>query len=39
MAYVRKTDTLVEDIKGNVRNMKAKALTAFQSNSIEYGVP
>ena len=39
MAYVRKTDTLVEDIKGNVRNMKAKALTAFQSNSIEYGTP
>jgi hypothetical protein len=39
MAYVRKTDMLVEDIKGKVRNMKDKALTAFQSNSIESGTP
>ena len=39
MAYVRKTDTLVEDIKGHVRSMKDKALTAFQSNSIESGTP
>ena len=39
MAYVRKTDMLVDDIKGKVRNMKEKALTAFQSNSIESGTP
>ena len=39
MAYVRKTDMLVEDIRGQVRNMKDKALTAYQSNSIEAGTP
>ena len=39
MAYVRKTDMLVEDIKGRVRSMKDKALTAYQSNSIESGTP
>ena len=39
MAYVRKTDMLVDDIKGKVRNMKEKALTAFQSNSIQSGTP
>ena len=39
MAYVRKTDTLVDDIRGKVRNMKDKALTAFQSNKIEAGTP
>lgn len=39
MAYVRKTDMLVDDIRGKVRNMKEKALTAFQSNSIESGTP
>jgi len=39
MAYVRKTDTLVDDIKGHVRSMKDKALTAYQSNKIEAGTP
>jgi len=39
MAYVRKTDMLVDDIKGHVRSMKDKALTAYQSNSIEVGTP
>lgn len=39
MAYVRKTDTLVEDIKSNVRTMKDRALSNFASNSIEYGTP
>ena len=39
MAYVRKTDTLVEDIKSHVRKMKDKALSNFASNSIEYGTP
>jgi len=37
MTYVRKTDTLVDDIKTQVRRMKDKALRAFESNTIEYG--
>ena len=35
MAYVRKTDMLVQDIRENVRNMKDKALKAYQVGQIE----
>jgi hypothetical protein len=39
MAYVRKTETLIDDIVRNVRDMKDKALSAYQSNTIERGTP
>lgn len=37
MAYVRKTETLIEDITRNVRNMKDRALQDYASNKIEVG--
>lgn len=37
MAYVRKTETLIEDITRNVRNMKDRALQDYASNNIEVG--
>lgn len=39
MAYVRKTDTLVQEINRAVHDMKDAALTKFLSSAIEYGTP
>lgn len=37
MAYVRKTDMLVDSIKSQVRHMKDKAVHAVEPASIDYG--
>ena len=39
MAYVRKTDTLVQDIKAKVREMKQSALDAYNHPTPEIGTP
>lgn len=39
MAYVRKTDTLVQDIKRKVREMKQSALDAYDHPTPEIGTP
>jgi|TARA_R110002124_G_scaffold138488_1_gene301966 hypothetical protein len=35
MAYVRKTETLIDDVVRRIRNMAAKALGVYESKSIE----
>ena len=39
MAYVRKTDTLIYDIKAKVREMKQSALDAYDHPTPEIGTP
>ena len=39
MAYVRKTDTLVQDIKRKVREMKQSALNSYDHPTPEIGTP
>ena len=39
MAYVRKTDTLIYDIKAKVREMKQSALDAYNHPTPEIGTP
>ena len=39
MAYVRKTDTLVQDIKRKVREMKQSALNTYDHPNPEIGTP
>jgi hypothetical protein len=39
MAYVRKTDMLIDGIRQKVRDMKRQAQGLHQSNAVEYGTP
>lgn len=39
MAYVRKTDRMVDDIMSNIGNMRRKAQDVHAQDSIEYGTP
>ena len=39
MAYVRKTDTLIYDIKAKVREMKQSALDTYDHPTPEIGTP
>ena len=39
MAYVRKTDTLVNDIIGRVQDMSRTAQQPYQTDTLEVGTP